>query len=533
MVYYDTIVKEKRREEYMTKQQIVKTHMVSSVLPALFFGALAGAVTGAVVTVYKWLAGHATAVSAALYAALRARLWLLPVAAAALVAVGFLLHAVYRRHPGLRGGGIPTAVGAMRGTLPANGLRSTLASAALSLLTFLCGVPLGTEGPSVLLGTGLGGVAARKAPEKWHAWERYSMTGGACAGFSAATGAPLSGILFAVEEAHRRISPLIVLTAVVSVLFSEITSNLLAPLLGCETTLFSFSPFTSLALSEIWIPLVVGLSAGLFAVLFLRGYARLSQWLHRLPPVAVVCGVLLATLACGLLSTDFIATGHALIEELFTRTPALWMLAALLLVRSVLSLSANLSGITGGIFLPLMAVGAVLAALLGRVLCLCGVDPALYPVIVCLGIGGCIAGMMKMPLTAILFAVEALGMSQNLLPVILVCALAYVIPEALKEDSVMERVLHRHQENRRNGKKQVVCERDFVVEEHAFAVGKEVRDVFWPHGVFVLSVKKGGEPSPLLAAGDVLSVQIQSWDIEKTVTDLRAITSAKNGGRIL
>ncbi len=510
----------------MTKRQIVKTHLSSSLLPALFFGAFSGALTGTVVTVYKWLAGYATSCSATLFGALRTHLGYLPLAIAVSIAVGLLLHAVYHRHPQLRGGGIPAAVGAMRGTLPPNSLRSTLASAALSLLVFLCGVPLGTEGPSVLLGAGLGGVATRKAPKKWHAWERFSMTGGACAGFSAATGAPLSGILFAVEEAHRRISPLIVLTAVVSVLFSEFTSNLLAPLLGCKTTLFSFSAFAPLALSELWLPLAVGLGAGVFAVLFLHGYARLSAWLNRLPPAAVVCGVLLLTLAAGLCSTDFISTGHGLIETLFENAPTLWMLAAILVVRAALSLSANLSGITGGIFLPLMAIGAVLAALLGRILCLLGLDPSLFPLIVCLGICGCIAGMMKMPLTSVLFAVEALGLSQNLLPVILVCALAYVIPEALKEDSVMERVLHRHQETRRRGKSRTVCERDVVIEEGAFAVGKEVRDIFWPHGVFVLSVKKSGEDSPLLSANDVLSVQIQSYDPEATVAALAAIISS-------
>lgn len=507
----------------MTKQQIVKTHLISSVMPALFFGALAGTVTGAVVTVYKWLAGYATTVSAAFFNAVRARLWLFPVAVAVLLGLGFLLHAIYRRHPQLRGGGIPTAVGAMRGTLPANGLRDTLASTVLSLVAFVCGVPLGTEGPSVLLGTGLSGVAARKAPKRWHAWERFSMTGGACAGFSAATGAPLSGILFAVEEAHRRISPLIVLTAVVSVLFSELTSNLLAPLLGVETTLFSFSVHAPIALSQIWVPLVIGVCAGVFAVLFLRGYARLASWLRRLPPVAVLCGVLLLTLAAGLLSQDFVSTGHGLIEDLFEHAPALWLLVAVLLVRAVLSLSANIAGITGGIFLPLMAIGAVLAALLGRVLCLCGVDPALYPLIVCLGICGCIAGMMKMPLTSILFAVEALGMSQNLLAVILVCALSYVIPETLKEDSVMERVLHRHQDHRHLGKTHTTCEREFTIADGAFAVGKEIRDIFWPHGVFVLSVKKSGEPSPLLAVGDVLSVQIQTFDMDATAAALTAI----------
>jgi len=307
---------------------------------------------------------------------------------------------------------------------------------------------------------------------------------------------------------------------------AEVTSALLAPLLGCETALFSFATFAPLSLREIWLPLTIGVCTGVFAVLFLRGYALLARQLRRLPPTAVLCGVLLLTLCVGLCSDSFISTGHGLIEQLFEHTPALWMLVAILIVRAVLSLSANLSGITGGIFLPLMAVGAVVAALLGRVLCMLGTSAAFFPLILCLGICGCIAGMMKMPLTAILFAVEALGMSQNLLAVIVVCAVAYIIPEALKEDSVMERVLHRHQEHRTHGKERVVCEREFVIEDNAFAVGKEVRDIFWPHGVFVLSVQKGSEPSPLLSPGDVLLVQIQSFDIDHTVAALQAITAS-------
>ena len=73
----------------------------------------------------------------------------------------------------------------------------------MSLLSFLMGVPLGNEGPSVQIGTAVGRGTTRIALRKRFAWDRYSMTGGACAGFAVATGAPISGILFAVEEAHH------------------------------------------------------------------------------------------------------------------------------------------------------------------------------------------------------------------------------------------------------------------------------------------------------------------------------------------
>ena len=64
-----------------------------------------------------------------------------------------------------------------------------------SVTSFLIGVPLGNEGPSVLMGTAVGKGCTDTLAKKHPAWSRYSMTGGACAGFAVATGAPISGIL--------------------------------------------------------------------------------------------------------------------------------------------------------------------------------------------------------------------------------------------------------------------------------------------------------------------------------------------------
>ena len=503
----------------MSVKKEIGTHLTSSVLPALAFGAVSGICAGGVVTLYKYCAKGAVSASSAFFAFLRGHLWALPLAALAALGVAFLLKVIYEKEPDLQGGGIPASVGTLRGLFRFHPAKNAVGSFVLSLISFLFGVPLGTEGPSVQLSTALGAGVARVAPKKWRAWERFSMTGGASAGFSVATGAPLSGIFFAVEEAHGRISPLIVLTAVVAVLFAELCAYFLSPLLGVDVALFDVESFEALSLKEYWMPLLAGIVMGVVAIAFLKLYHLLDGLIRKkwkAPRQVKIFTVFFLTLVAGIFCGEYISTGHHLIAEFFHHTPSLLLLGGILLVRSVLTLSANISGITGGIFLPLLAIGSTAGVILGKLL---GVSEGLAPLFVVFGIAGCIAGMMKMPLTAILFGVEALGLSQNLLPLILVCIFAYAIPEALGEESVGECVLERRKELLQEGKTFTEEEKTFTVEEGAFAVGKEVRDIFWPDGVRVLSVKKASH-GHLLSAGDELLIRMASFDPEQAEREL-------------
>lgn len=501
----------------MSKKKEIKTHLTSSLLPALLFGAVSGIGAGCAVTLYKYFAKGAVSASSAFFAFMGKHLYLLPVAVLLAFGVSLLLKWIYGKEPDLQGGGIPASVGTLRGLFRFHPAKTALGSFFLSLISFLFGVPLGTEGPSVQLGTALGALAARKAPKRFRAWERFSMTGGASAGFSVATGAPLSGIFFAVEEAHGRISPLIVLTAVVAVLFAELCAFLLSPVLGVEVALFDMAQFDAMDVKEFWMPLLAGLVMGVFSLLFLKFYHGLDGLLRkswRVNQSFKIFAVFCATLIAGIFSEKFVSTGHHLIAELFAASTPLVVLASVLLIRTVLTLSANISGVTGGIFLPLLAIGSLVGAMLGKAL-----GGEHLPIFVVFGIVGCIAGMMKMPLTAILFGVEALGLSHNLLPVILVCILAYAIPEAMGEESIGECVLERRKELLRQGKDYSEKEERVSVEQGSFAVGKEIRDIFWPDGVRVLSVKKAGE-GHLLCAGDELLVRVSTYDLEKTEREL-------------
>ena len=211
-----------------SKLKQYKSYFVNLIFPALIFGSITGVLTSLVVTLFKLCAKFVVEFSKKGYEFIGERLYLIPVGLIVLFGLAIFLSAVYKVHKNLCGGGIPASIAFLRGIVTFKWLRNVIGTFLLSLVSFLVGVPLGTEGPSVQIGTAIGRGSVYTLARKHKAWDRYSMTGGACAGFSVATGAPISGIMFAIEEAHQRISPMIVIVASTSVLFSRITC-LIAP----------------------------------------------------------------------------------------------------------------------------------------------------------------------------------------------------------------------------------------------------------------------------------------------------------------
>ena len=162
----------------------MKKRILRTILPCLGFGAVTGIGTAGVVVLYKYVAGKTIHLSEGGYAYLREHLWALPIALILLVAVAWLLCHLYRRHPDLQGSGIPSSIAAQRGLIRIPWLKNLVGTFLLSLSNFLLGVPLGTEGPAVMMGTAIGQGTTRPKNNEHNAWARYAMTGGACAGFS-------------------------------------------------------------------------------------------------------------------------------------------------------------------------------------------------------------------------------------------------------------------------------------------------------------------------------------------------------------
>jgi len=197
---------------------------------------------------------------------------------------------------------------------------------------------------------------------------------------------------------------------------------------------------------------------------------------------------------------------------------------------------ANCAGVTGGMFLPIMALGAMISSIIGGFLIThTPLTAGYYPVVVVLGITACIAGMMKMPLTAIVFAIEALSAHQNIVPVLLVSVLAYFITELFDAEAINETVLEHRLEDLRRGKEPITVDTTVSVEAGSFAIGKQVRDIFWPANLFVLSVKHPSDSKAemdergdkTLRAGDLLHVRYETYNPQETAAELAAITGTQ------
>lgn len=523
------------------KRKHRKHILINTILPVLVYGGITGALVGACIALFKFCAGKLISLSEELYFYIGGNLYLgnfipLLIAVVVLTVLALGMSLLYKKMPNVRGGGIPTSIGITRGVIPMHWLTNLAAVFLASLASFLVGVPLGTEGPSVQIGTAIGGGISDASAKKHTAWKRYIMTSGACAGFSAATGAPISGILFAVEEAHQRISPMVFSVAATAVATAQAVSGALSPLLGVEVELFAPVKLPQLAWGELWITVVIGILVGFAAVGFLQYYRMLSRFwkkkLEKIPAFIKILIVFAATLLLGCIAHPFVSTGHGLIETLLHGGGVWYILLAALFVRSTLMILCSANGITGGLFLPILALGALLSALLGRiVIAFCGVPESYYPVLVMLGVAASIAGMMKTPITAMVFAIEVLSASENILPVIITTVLAYAVTEIFYVDSINENVLEHRVAEIHKGMTAQSFDAHLVLQNGSFAVGKQIRDILWPNGLVVLSFKRAKKQDAvvdsygekLLHAGDELHVRYSTYDHEETIREIAAI----------
>lgn len=522
--------------------------LVNMILPVLLYGGITGTVVGICIALFKFAASHVIAFSKNCYTYIGERLlagnpFPLLGAVAALVLLAFLLSHLYRVMPNVRGGGIPSSIGIVRGVLSFRWIFNAPAVFLSSLASFLVGVPLGTEGPSVQLGTALASGVSTLTHKKHAAWNRYILTSGACAGFTAATGAPISGVLFAIEEAHQRISPMVFAVCATAVAAEQTVSNWISPILGVDVELFHHMHIPKLAASELWLAVLMGVWVGFMAVVFLRYYRDLSSvWRKKtakIPSFIKIAFVFLLTLGLGLVAYPYISTGHGLIDTLLYGGGVWYILLSALFIRATLTILCSSNGITGGLFLPILALGALIAALLGRgIVAVFDMSTEYYPIIVVLGIVASIAGMMKMPITAMVFAVEVLSASENILPVIITAVLAYAVTEIFYVDSITEHVLEHRIEELHEGKKAEAYDAHLVLQAGAFAVGKQVRDILWPHGLVVLSFKReSGKNSEvdsygekILHVGDELHVRYSTYDHEATMRELVALVGEQRNG---
>ncbi len=475
-------------------------------MPTLVYGVMIGAVVGAFIFGYGWIAEHLTEYSVEMYSWIRENLAFLPLLLLGLALVGFLLSLFLKKIPDIQGGGIPYTEGVIRGRFGFQWPKMVIGTIISSFVTYFVGLPLGSEGPSVQIGACLGEAVnegGKKLKMSSGSWKRLSITGGAAAGLATAFNAPLTGICFALEEAHQRFSPMILLTSSASALSAVLTRRLLMLAFNVKAGfVFYVSSMEMVPLSQIWILVILGLFIGAVASLYTKMAISCKSFFDAHKKISIQMRVIALFLVVGTISvfvTDLVGGGTGLIKGILNMDFTWQMLLLLLFLKLVFITLSSTSGVTGGIFIPMLALGALAGGLLGRGFIQFGwMDEVYYHAIVVMSMCAFLGAVTRSPLTSIVLVVEITGQVFNgfagtnldgFLGAGIVIVLSYFVMELTAVPPLYDYQLEGIEHRKNEGKKHYFHVFEVQVEPGSFVVGKMIKDVLWPAGTIVLKVE--------------------------------------------
>jgi CIC family chloride channel protein len=320
-------------------------------------------------------------------------------------------------------------------------LRTTLSRVASSWSAIAAGMSIGREGPLIEFGGTLGATAGRilKTPLDR---TRVLIASGTAAGFAAAYNTPFAAVLFVLETIVGVATPVAILPAIASTVIATALTRAVVgtgPIYGQR----SFSLGSPADLGAFG---ALAILACLAALGFKRVLAGMEQLVERYPlpriPRATLGGVFVGVIAVWL--PQVAGNGYEPLNAILDQHLAVG-LAAMLLAAKVLATSASVaSGVPGGIFTPMLLVGAALGTLwaecIAMILPSAHIDAGSYALV---GMAATTAASIHAPLTAAVMVFELSGDYPIVLPLLLATFISTTVSRLLGSESVYESELRR------------------------------------------------------------------------------------------
>jgi CIC family chloride channel protein len=358
---------------------------------------------------------------------------IVPTVAGLVVAV-LVLHLF----PTIRGSGVNQTKAALyifNGYIP---FRTAVGKFLCAALAIGAGHSLGPEDPSLQIGASLASVLGRQlqlSREKL----RLMAPVGAAAGLAAAFNAPISAVLFVIEEVIGRWSAGILGSVVLSAVASVVVERWF---LGSEP-LFRIPVTTFKRPAELLAYAVLGITGGVGAVLFAKAIVFLRPRLKAMPRWTQYFQPAVAGLLIGLIGyfgfPQVMGAGYDFMDQAM-HGQYIWQLLALLaLLKIVATTLSFVSGTPGGMFAPTLFVGAMLGGAVG------GLEHIFFPHLTgsvgtyaLVGMGVLFAGFLRAPMTSVFMVLETSGNYEIIVPVIVANTFAYLVSRSLQPTPIFD-----------------------------------------------------------------------------------------------
>lgn len=480
-------------------------HWHSFKLKLVFEGIGVGIITGLLVVLYRYSLEKASDVLNDIYKIISTKLILVVPWIVALVLLGYIVGLMVKHEPMISGSGIPQVEGVLLRKLDMTWWKVILGKFIGGILSIGSGLSLGREGPSVQLGAAIG-QGFSKIFKRVKIEEKYLITSGASAGLAAAFNAPLAGVMFALEEVHKNFSPLILLSALSAALSSDFVAS---EFFGLKPV-FTLGKLAALPLSLYFYIIILGIFLGALGVVFNRTILKTQniyaaqKWLPKEMRIIVP---LLTSVIIGILLPQILGGGHELITSLIANKFSLIILLIFVLTKFLFTMISYGSGAPGGIFLPLLAIGALIGNIYGIIFVyFVHFDIIYINTFIILAMAGYFTAVVRAPITGTILITEMTGSFSYLLPLAIVSIVAYIVADILGSkpiyESLLERFLHNTGEETAIGNKKEKAILEFAVCMGSVLDGKLIKEVKWPASCLLVAVKRG--ENEILPKGDTV-----------------------------
>ncbi len=344
---------------------------------------------------------------------------------------------VIRFFPRARGSGVNQTKAALYiydGYIP---VRTVIGKFITSALAIGSGQSLGPEDPSLQIGAGLASALGRRlklSREKL----RLIAPVGAAAGLAAAFNAPITAVLFVIEEVIGRWTAGILGAVVLSAISSAVVERWF---LGDEP-LFRVPAYHLEHVGELGAYASLGVIGGFASLAFVKYIGYLRPRLRQLPPWTQYFQPAAAGLLIGLIGIKFpqvMGAGYSYMDQAMHEQYTWQILAILGALKIVATGLSFTSGTPGGLFAPTLFMGAMIGGAVGmaerQIVPHLAIPVGAYALV---GMGTLFAGILRAPMTSVFMILEVSGNYSIIVPVIISNAIAYFISRTFQPTPIFD-----------------------------------------------------------------------------------------------
>ncbi len=362
-----------------------------------------------------------------------ARIVIVPAAAGLVVA--FLVMLFF---PRTRGSGVNQTKAAFyiyNGFIP---FRTAIGKFICSSIAIGGGHSLGPEDPSLQIGASIASLLGRKLRLSRDRLRLIAPVG-AAAGLAAAFNAPISAVLFVIEEVVGRWSAGIFGAVVLAAASSVVVAR---SFLGSEP-LFRVPEMQFVRPVELLAYAVLGVAGAAAAVVFAKSIAILRPRLKAMPRWTQFVQPGLAGLLIGAIgflgAPQVMGAGYDAIDAAMSGRFEWQLLGALAGLKILATCLSFTSGTPGGMFAPTLFIGAMLGGAVG------GAERLFFSHLsgsvgtyALVGMGVMFAGFLRAPMTSVFMVLEVSGDHRIILPVLVSNTIAYLIARNLQPTPIFD-----------------------------------------------------------------------------------------------